>query len=267
MIILTLVALAVPVTALAAVVGRFSLVKGEVGVLKAGKIPAVPAKFQDGVEPGDIIRTKAKAKAQLTMVDDSIITLAPESRLAIADYLYNPAREDRHAVVRLFRGLVHIVVNRIIKTEEPDFILETHTATVGVRGTSFYNLTTPISTITAVPHGTVFVTPHIPGGQGRLLHSMQFIQTPKPFLVQALTTDLLRKLEQMMDTGLAGQEFGFSLHLPATGGQFEAPVTPPGSPDQRLLQQTIPPVLEPQRQQPAPFQRGHRIPAGAPAAS
>ena len=53
-----------------------------------------------------------------------------------------------------------------------------------------------------------------------------------------------------MDTGLAGQEFGFSLHFPDTGGQFQAPVTPPGSPDQKILQQTIPPVLEQQRYQP-----------------
>ena len=79
--------------------------------------------------------TKARSKAQLSMVDASVITLAPESRLAIADYQYNPEQESRRAVVSLFRGLVHTVVNRIIKTEEPDFIMETHTATLGVRGT------------------------------------------------------------------------------------------------------------------------------------
>ncbi len=124
-------------------VGRFSLVTGQVDLLKQGKIPAIPAKFQDGVEPGDVIRTKTKAKAQLTMVDDSVITLAPESRLAIADYQYNPAREERRAVLRLFRGLVHTVVNRIIKTEEPDFIMETHTATIGVRGTNWFTLMGP----------------------------------------------------------------------------------------------------------------------------
>ena len=70
----------------------------------------------------------------------SVITLAPESQLALADYQYNPARGERRAVLRLLRGLVHTVVNRIIKTEEPDFIMETHTATIGVRGTDWYTL-------------------------------------------------------------------------------------------------------------------------------
>src|SRR5574340_1204503 len=80
-----LLALILPTVAHAAVVGRFTLVKGQVDLLKAGQIPAIPAKVQDGVETGDVIRTKAGGKAQLSMVDASIITLAPESRLAVAD--------------------------------------------------------------------------------------------------------------------------------------------------------------------------------------
>ena len=62
----------------AAIVGRFTLITGQVDLLKGGKIPGIAAKVQDGVEPGDVIRTKAKA--QLSMVDDSVITLVPESR-------------------------------------------------------------------------------------------------------------------------------------------------------------------------------------------
>jgi hypothetical protein len=131
--ILTLAALVLPVTSHAAVVGRFTMVKGQVDLLKQGKIPAIAAKYQDGVEIGDVIRTKSKAKAQLTMVDDSVITLAPESRLAISDYQYNPARGERRAVVRSIMGLVHTVVKRIIKTEQPNFIMETHTATISAQ--------------------------------------------------------------------------------------------------------------------------------------
>ena len=253
-IILILTALVAPLTAYAAVVGRFSLIIGQVDLLKQGKIPAVAAKLQDGVEAGDIIRTKTKAKAQLTMVDDSIITLAPESRLAIADYHYDPAREDRRAVVRLFRGLVHTVVNRIIKTEEPDFIMETHTATVGVRGTNFYTLVGPNFTLTALPSGALFVKPTGSGVPGIVLHSMQFIQVPKPFLPQVLTPEILRMLEKMMDTGLTDGGFGFGMSTPGTGGLSQYPFTVPGSPDQKLLQQTIPPVLQPQQQIPAPVQ-------------
>jgi hypothetical protein len=248
-IILTLATLVVPLTAHAAVVGRFSLVTGEVDVLKQGKLPAITAKLQDGVEIGDVVRTKSKAKAQMTMVDDSVITLAPETRLAIADYQYNPVREERRAVLRAFRGLVHTVVNRIIKTEEPDFIMETHTATIGVRGTNWFAAMGPVSTFTALQFGELFVTPTFSGAQGILLHSMQFIQAPKPFLRQVLTQDMVKILEGWMDTGLPGGGLEFGLPTSGKGGQFQFPFNEPFSQDQKLLLQTIPPVLQQQKQQ------------------
>jgi len=243
----------------AAVVGRFTQVIGQVDLLKQGKLPALAAKVQDGVEPADVIRTKSKAKAQLTMVDDSIITLAPESRLAIADYQYDPARGERRAVLRLFRGLVHTAVNRIIKTEEPDFIMETHTATIGVRGTNWYTLLGPNSTLAALQFGVLFVKPNVSGVQGILLHSKQFIQVPKPFLPQALTPEILRMLEQLMDTGLTGGGLGFGLPTIGSGTQFQSPFTLPVSPDQRIRQETIPPTLVPTPQSPAPV---HQTPGG-----
>lgn len=250
-IILTLATLAIPLTAHAAVVGRFTLVRGQVDVLKSGKVPGIPAKVQDGVEPGDVIRTKSGAKAQLSMVDASVITLAPESRLAVADYHYDPARGDRRAVLRLFRGLVHTVVNRIIKTEEPDFVLETHTATIGVRGTNWYTLLGPNSTGVYLPGGILSVSSNLPAVAGSIRmpsrHFTQVLQGRPPTLPQPLTPEMLRMLERLMDTGLT--DGGLGVALPGrTGGQYQTPLSLPGTPDQKLLQQTIPPVLTPQHQ-------------------
>lgn len=242
----------------AAVVGRFTLIKGQVDLLKGGKVPGIPGKVQDGVEPGDVIRTKAGAKAQLSMVDASVITLAPESRLAIADYQYNPARGERRAVLRLFRGLVYTVVNRIIKTEEPDFIMETHTAAIGVRGTDWYTLLGPNSTGVYLPRGLLGVSSNLPTVPALLLlQSGQFtqvLQGRQPSLPQALTPEILRMLEQLMDTGLTGGGLGFSPPARGTGAQYQTPLTLPERPDQKLLQQTIPPVLLPQHQTAPPVQ-------------
>jgi ferric-dicitrate binding protein FerR (iron transport regulator) len=206
-IMLILAALATPLASHASVVGHFTLIKGQVDVLKGGKVPGIGAKVQDGVETGDVIRTKSGAKAQLSMVDDSVITLAPESRLAIADYQYNPARDERRAVLRLFRGLVHTVVNRIIKTEEPDFIMQTHTATMGVRGTDWYTLLSPNSTGVYLPRGILGVRSNLSTLPALLrLQPMQFtqvIQGREPSPPQALTPEILRILERMMDTGLS----------------------------------------------------------------
>ena len=60
---LLLLALILPASLHAAVVGRFSLVTGQVDLLKGGKLPAISAKMEGGVEPGDIIRTKSRAIA------------------------------------------------------------------------------------------------------------------------------------------------------------------------------------------------------------
>jgi len=246
-----LFALMLPPGLHAAVVGRFTLVKGQVDLLKGGKVPSIPAQVQDGVEPGDVIRTKSGAKAQLAMVDASVITLSPESRLAIADFHYDPAREERRAVLRLFRGLAHTVVNRIIKTEEPDFIMETHTATIGVRGTDWYTLLGPNSTGVYLPQGILGVSSNLPAVAGSIrLQSKQFTQVLQgrpPTLPQPLTPEMLKLLERLMDTGLTDR--GLGVGLPGrTGGQYQTPLTMPGTPDQKLLQQTIPPVLVPQHQ-------------------
>jgi hypothetical protein len=259
-IILTLAALVVPFASHAAVVGRFTLIKGQVDLLKGGKIPAMAAKYQDGVEVGDVIRTKSKAKAQLTMVDESVITLAPETRLAIADYQYNPARQERRAVLRAFWGLVHTVVKRIIKTEEPDFIMETHTATIGVRGTNWYTLLGPNFTGVYLVYGTLGVSSNLPTVPALLLlQSRQFTQVPRgkqPFLPQTLTPEIIAMLEQMMDTGVTGGGLGFGLPSAGVGGPSLSPFTLPSSPDQKLWQQTIPPVLVPAPQiTPAPVHR------------
>jgi len=246
-----------PQPAHAAVVGRFTQVTGPVDLLKQGKLPAVAAKVADGVEQGDIIRTKSGGKAQLTMVDDSIITLAPQSRLAIADYQYTPARQERRVVLRFFRGLMQTVVKHIIKRETPDFIIETHTAIVGVRGSNPYFLLMPAFTTVYLPHGLLEVqsnNPNIPFQV--MLQDMQFTQIPlggQPFLPQALTAAMLNTLQQMMSTGIKPNLLWTGHPAAQVGGgvnklPFQLPVTP----DQKIMQQTVPPVLVPTPQAPPP---------------
>jgi hypothetical protein len=123
--------------AAAAVVGRLTQVEGRVDRLKGGNLPAIPLKVGDSVETGDVVRSKSLSRAQITFMDNSVITLAPESRLAIDDYRFDPVQGKRRALLKLFQGLAHVLVNKIFKVEEPDFIIKTHTAVTGVRGTDF----------------------------------------------------------------------------------------------------------------------------------
>jgi hypothetical protein len=117
----------------AAVVGHLTQVEGEVTLLKKGQLPAIHLKQNDGVEQGDVVRTKSLSKAQITFVDDTVLTIAPGSRIAIEKYMVDGGK--RSAVLQMFRGVALAVVSKIFKANAPDFVVKTNTAIMGVRGT------------------------------------------------------------------------------------------------------------------------------------
>ena len=123
------------VLAQAEVAGRITQVEGTVDFLKGGKLPASAAKLDDSVEVGDVLRTKSLSKAQITFMDNTVITVSPESRIAIEEYMFDPAKGKRSAMLQLFQGLAHVVVSKLFKPAEPDFVVKTQTAVMGVRGT------------------------------------------------------------------------------------------------------------------------------------
>lgn len=123
------------VAAPAEVAGRLTMLEGRVDLLKGGQLPSVEAKLEDTVSPGDVLRTKSLSKAQITFIDNTVMTISPESRIAVEEYMFDSDHGKRSAVVNLFQGMVLTVVSKIFKSEKPDFIIKTHTAVLGVRGT------------------------------------------------------------------------------------------------------------------------------------
>ncbi len=156
------VLLIMPSVASAEVVGRLTQVEGRVDILRGGKLPAIHVKAGDSVEKGDVLRCKSLSKAQITFMDNSIVTLSPGSRLAIDDYQFEPAKKKRLALLDLFRGMAHVVVNRLYKVQEPDFIIKTRTAVTGVRGTDFGMRLAPNSTTVMNFEGVVRVASSYP---------------------------------------------------------------------------------------------------------
>ena len=136
----------VPANAQAAdVVGRLTQVEGRVDLLRGGKLPAIPVTLNDGVQVGDVLRTKSMSKAQITFTDNSTMTISPESRVGIETYMFDSSKDKRNSVVQLFQGLADVAVSKIFKAAEPDFVVKTQTAIMGARGTDFGVLTDPNS--------------------------------------------------------------------------------------------------------------------------
>jgi hypothetical protein len=192
-------------TAHAAPIGRFLTIEGQVDLLKGGKLPAAAARVTEPVEAKDVIRTKSKSRAQVLFVDDTILTLAPETRVAVADYFYDGPKGKRRAVLQVFRGLAHTVVKQVLKLQEPDFIMQTQTVVIGVRGTEWYTLILPNRTNVYNIYGLLELTSsnrRIPGSL--LLPALKYSEVRRdqaPGPAQDLTPAILSMLRSMMYSG------------------------------------------------------------------
>jgi hypothetical protein len=245
-IILLALSLAAPLTTWAADAGRFNVVHGNVDLLQQGKLPTVSVRVDDRVETGDVIRTKANSTAQLTMADGTAIILAPETRLAVVDYRYDQETGARHAVLRLFRGLVHTIVTQVQDGEEPDFLLKTNSANLAVRGTDWYTLLAPEFTEVDLINGRLDVSSSLPALPVAVtLKDMQVTwvyQGHQPQGPSPLSPKTLILLRQVMETGV--QDYAlFGLRIPpppkpAGGTPSKVPENPKG-----YIEKMTPPLV------------------------
>ncbi len=190
--------------ALAAPVGTFIQVEGTVEVLHQGRPPAVAVKVQDGVSKGDQVRTKSQSRAQVRFVDDTVLSISPESSVLIEDYLYDASRGYRQAGLHLFRGLAYTVVNRILRTEKPDFVMKTQTAVFGVRGTRFFTLAAVKYTANYLEQGRAEMTALAAPTTPIILNTMEFGVAPvgQPLVKGLLSPAELNLLKQWLVTGV-----------------------------------------------------------------
>ena len=135
--ILLCIMILLPSAALAQVAGKITKVEGGVDILKSGTAAAVPIKLNDSISIGDILRTKSDGKAEITFVDNSVMTVGPKSRLGIEEYLFNPDAEKRAVSVKLHRGKMGFNVPKpLYSAEGSKFEMKTRSAVAGIRGTA-----------------------------------------------------------------------------------------------------------------------------------
>jgi hypothetical protein len=128
---LIILILLLPVSLWAAPIGKISHLEGQADItLPDGR--TIILKPADSVSVGDILRTKAKSKVEVTFLDGNIIFIAERSRLRISAY---DNRENQKNTFDLFRGKTRVVMNNLAKKSTLE--LQTPTAVAGVRGTTW----------------------------------------------------------------------------------------------------------------------------------
>jgi hypothetical protein len=78
------------------------------------------------------IVTSANGQAQLLFLDQSALTVAPNSELVIDEFVYDPEQKTGKIAATVAKGLFRFVGGRISKHQDVTF--KTPTATVGIRG-------------------------------------------------------------------------------------------------------------------------------------
>lgn len=117
------------------VVGTIKVAKGEVNVERGGEI--MPATVGMAVLASDRIATGADGSVGITFEDNSLLSLGPESRLAIDQFRFDRTTHDGRFETTLSRGKLAVVSGKIAKRDLEGMKVRTPNSLLGVRGTEF----------------------------------------------------------------------------------------------------------------------------------
>ena len=116
-------------------VGQIKNVTGQVTILRNNN--QQPAKAGDLVELADVVTTGAHSSVGITLIDNSRLSVGPNSRIEIKQFRYNPTTQEGESVTEIRRGTLAIVSGQIAKRSPDAMKVQTPTTILGVRGTTF----------------------------------------------------------------------------------------------------------------------------------
>ncbi|KKO61096.1 FecR protein [Janthinobacterium sp. KBS0711] len=119
------------------VAGTVMQLSGPLMVKKAdGKVKILAIKSE--VEQGDTLLTEKETYALIKLIDNSEITLKPNTSFVIEQFSYTAEQPDGdHAIFSLLKGGLRSVTGLLGKRNKERFEMKTPAATIGIRGTTF----------------------------------------------------------------------------------------------------------------------------------
>jgi hypothetical protein len=116
-------------------VGFVKTLSGSATITTAGT--ASPAQVGSRIYRGSDLHTAVGASMGVTFMDNTLMSLGPDTTLSIDEYLYQPGQEVFRFDSRLARGTLNYVSGAIAKTRPEAVRIKTPSGTIGVRGTHF----------------------------------------------------------------------------------------------------------------------------------
>jgi len=86
---------------------------------------------------GDLLKTGSDGNMAIVFHDDTLLSLGPNSEIAITEFLFSPAEGKMSFITKLLRGTAACVTGIIGKLSPESVRFETPVANIGIRGTRF----------------------------------------------------------------------------------------------------------------------------------
>jgi len=116
-------------------IGQINTASGTVSVERSGQ--QQPLKIGDQVYQKDVVVTGANSSVGITFADNSVFSTGPNSRLALDQFHFDSNNFKGDMLAKLQKGTLTVVSGDIARSSPGNMKIETPTAILGVRGTTF----------------------------------------------------------------------------------------------------------------------------------
>lgn len=117
------------------VIGVVKTLKGSVSIHRGQQ--AIPAAIGAKLQVNDILETAADSSIGMILRDDSLLSMGPNSYLAINEFVFSPNEGRLGFLIKILRGTADYVSGIIVKLSPRAARFETPVSTIGARGTHF----------------------------------------------------------------------------------------------------------------------------------
>lgn len=131
-------ALLLPLAAGAASTDPIGHVKTVVGDARVGPPGAeVPAQIGTPLHVGALMKTGPGASLGVTLRDETVISIGPDSEVSIDEFLFDPPAGEFRLGANMVRGTLNFISGWIARLRPDAQTVKTPTGMIGVRGTHF----------------------------------------------------------------------------------------------------------------------------------
>jgi len=116
-------------------IGQVKISKGQVTVERGGQ--AQPGVVGLRLQASDVLKTGVDGSVGISMADDSLLSLGPNSQLSLDRYEFDSTTNQGAFASSLRRGSLAVVSGRITRQSAEAMTVRTPFAVLGVRGTEF----------------------------------------------------------------------------------------------------------------------------------